>query len=383
MVHGLNLSLEGDLLTTLYIKNGKDLDDNPIEVLVEGNKIKAIATHLDVSADKVLDLKNKSYVSAGWIDDHTHCYEKLSLYYDDPDKIGYTTGVITVIDAGSTGADNIGDFYQITRNKKTNVLAMINISRTGILAQDELGDMTKIQFEPFQEAVSKYPDFIVGMKARISKSVVAGNGIKPLIKAKEFQSQLSRNLPLMVHVGTNPPTLSEIMSIMDKGDIMTHCFNGKTNGILNSDDSLKEFVKEGLAKGIIFDIGHGTDSYNFHTAEVATAEKVVPQSLSTDIYHSNREHGPVYNMATCIEKLMLLGYSLRDVIKMITENPAHNYHLTSKGQLKSGKDADITVFNIEKGTKQLTDSNGNKLKTENLIKPTYSIVGGQLYSIGD
>lgn len=48
----------------------------------------------------------------------THCYEKLSLYYDDPDKDGYTTGVTTVIDAGSTGADNIGDFYQITRSKK-------------------------------------------------------------------------------------------------------------------------------------------------------------------------------------------------------------------------------------------------------------------------
>ena len=130
-------------MTSLYIKNGQDISGFPLEVLIEDQKIAQIGPKLDVTAaDEEIDLHNDSYVSAGWIDDHVHCYEKLSLYYDDPDKVGYLTGVTTVIDAGSTGADNIEDFYQITRQKKTNVFAMINISKTGILAQNELADMS-------------------------------------------------------------------------------------------------------------------------------------------------------------------------------------------------------------------------------------------------
>lgn len=370
-------------MTSLYIKNGQDISGFPLEVLIEDQKIAQIGPKLDViAADEEIDLHNDSYVSAGWIDDHVHCYEKLSLYYDDPDKVGYLTGVTTVIDAGSTGADNIEDFYQITRQKKTNVFAMINISKTGILAQNELADMSKVEYVPLQRMINQYPEFIVGIKARISKSVVVDNGIKPLIKAKMFQKLLTQHLPLMVHVGTNPPTLSEIIDVLEKGDIITHCFNGKDNGILNSDGQVKEFVKKALSKGIIFDIGHGSESFNVKTAQQAITENVFAQSLSTDIYHHNREHGPVYNMATCIEKMLYLGFDLKQVIPMITTVPAHNFNL-DKGELLVGKDADLTIFNVKNEPKDLVDSDGNKFQTNTVVEPIYSIIGGQSYAIGE
>ena len=370
-------------MTSLYIKNGKDISGFPLEVLIEDKKIAQIGPKLSViTADYEIDLQNSSYISAGWIDDHVHCYEKLSLYYDDPDKVGYLTGVTTVIDAGSTGADNIEDFYQITRQKKTNVFAMINISRTGILAQNELADMTKVEYAPLQKMIDQYPEFIVGIKARISKSVVVDNGIKPLIKAKIFQKLLTQHLPLMVHVGTNPPTLSEIMDVLEKGDIITHCFNGKANGILNENGRVEEFVKAGLAKGIIFDIGHGSESFNLKTAQQATIENIFAQSLSTDIYHHNRELGPVYDMATCIEKMLYLGFDLKQIIPMITTVPAHNFNL-DKGELLVGKDADLTIFDVKNQTKELIDSDGNKFQTNTVVEPLYSIIGGQSYAIGE
>ncbi len=371
-------------MNSLYIKNGKDINNQPLELLIENGKISRIAPQLEnIEADSVINLQGLSYVSAGWIDDHVHCYEKLSLYYDDPDLVGYRNGVTTVIDAGSTGADNIGDFYDLTQEKKTNVYAMINISRTGILAQDELGDMERLQFELMQQAVNHYPDFIIGLKARISKSVVVDNGIKPLVVAKEFQNKLKPRLPLMVHVGTNPPELSEIMDLLEAGDIITHCFNGKTNGILTVDGDIKPFVQKGLTKGIIFDIGHGTESFNFKTAAVATDQQIYPQSLSTDIYHGNRENGPVYNMATCIEKMLVLGFDIKQVLPMITSVPAKNYHLDTKGTLAPGMDADVTIFNIENKSKTLEDSDGNTRQTNTVIEPIYSVVGGEAYLIGD
>ena len=106
----------------VLIKNGKTEREQPIEIGINGSQIAALAPKLEgASGKQEIDLHHEAYVSAGWIDDHAHCYEKLTLYYDDPDEDGYKTGVTTVIDAGSTGADNIRDFYNITRDKKTNV----------------------------------------------------------------------------------------------------------------------------------------------------------------------------------------------------------------------------------------------------------------------
>ena len=72
--------------------------------------IKAVASEINEPAREVIDLSGNSYLSAGWIDDHVHCYEKMNLYYDYPDQIGVQKGVTTVIDAGTTGAEKYSRF---------------------------------------------------------------------------------------------------------------------------------------------------------------------------------------------------------------------------------------------------------------------------------
>jgi dihydroorotase len=369
------------LQAQLLIKNGLKVTGEPIEVAVANGQILAVDTELHgVEAAQTIDLHRNSYVSAGWIDDHTHCYEKLTLYYDDPDEDGYKTGVTTVIDAGSTGADNIRDFYQITRAKKTNVFAMLNIAKTGIPAQNELGDLTKIQPALMQAAVADLPGFIVGLKARISHSVVKENGVIPLQRAKEIQATLE-DMPLMVHVGANPPELSDILALMSQDDILTHAYNGKTNGILDADGNVKTFVFAAYRRGVIFDVGHGTDSWDFKTAATAFTVGLDPTSISTDIYSRNRMNGPVYDMATTLDKMRLIGYSLPTVIDMITTAPAANFHLAGKGQLAPGFDADITIFQDKNGAKTLTDSDGNQRTTNHYLQPEYAIVGGEVYAL--
>ncbi|MBP1042068.1 amidohydrolase/deacetylase family metallohydrolase [Vagococcus sp. BWB3-3] len=364
----------------LLVKNGKLIDNSRIEIGIEKGKIVAVASQLAGEAQEILDLKGESYVSPGWIDGHVHCYEKMSLYYDFPDEIGISKGVTTIIDAGSTGPKNIGDFYQLAKLAKTNVLALVNISEWGIVAQDELADLTKINQTLVREALALYPDFIVGLKARMSKTVVGNNGIIPLELAKKMQRE-DGPLPLMVHIGSAPPELSEILSRLEKGDIVTHCFNGKENGILASDDHIKEFVWDAYRKGVIFDIGHGTDSFNFHVAEVALAANMTAATISTDIYHRNREDGPVYDLATTLEKLLEVGYQLPDLIDKVTAKPAEFFHLSKKGQLAPGFDGDLTVFSVEEQDKELTDSNGNQRVTHTQIKPQQTIVGGIVYDV--
>ena len=363
----------------LLIKNGKLITGETVEVAIKDGVILNIDTNIESSAEKIIDLAGEHYISAGWIDDHVHCYEKMTLYYDYPDEIGVTKGVTTVIDAGTTGAENIGDFYEIAKNVKTNVYALVNISKWGIVEQDELADLTKIQADLVHDCLAKLPQFIVGIKARMSKTVIGENGITPLELAKNIQRK-NQNLPLMIHIGSAPPELQEILEVLDEGDVLTHCFNGKPNGILDKEtDQIKNFAKAGYEKGIVFDIGHGTDSFNFHVAETALKAGIKATSISTDIYHRNRENGPVYDLATTMEKLRVVGYSWEEILDKVTAVPAKYFHLAKKGQLKTGYDADITIFDLADGEKILTDSNGFTRTAKELIIPVKTIIGGAVY----
>lgn len=363
----------------LVIKNGKTIQGQTLELGIKNGKIAKIAETITESAKEILDLKNEAYISAGWIDDHVHCFEKMSLYYDYPDEIGVKKGVTTVIDAGTTGAENIQEFHELTKKVQTNVFALMNISKWGIVEQDELADLSKIQEELVHDKLQELPNFIVGIKARMSKTVVGSNGIKPLHLAKKIQEDNDK-LPLMIHIGSAPPELDEVLAALSKGDILTHCFNGKENGILDQKtEAIKPFVWDAYKKGIVFDIGHGTDSFNFHVAEIALKEGMKAHSISTDIYIRNRENGPVYDLATTMEKLSVVGYSWEEIIEKVTVVPAENFHLENKGQLKEGFDADITIFSIEKSEKTLTDSNGNQRTTKECIRPRKTIIGGIVY----
>lgn len=291
----------------LLIKNGKRVNGEKVEVAIKDGAILAVEAEIESSSKEVLDLEGKHYLSAGWVDDHVHCYEKMTLYYDYPDEIGVTKGVTTVIDAGTTGAENIGDFYELTKRVKTNVYALVNISKWGIVEQDELADLSKIQASLVRDRLAELPKFIVGIKARMSKTVVGENGITPLELAKDIQRE-NQNLPLMIHIGSAPPELREVLELLDAGDVLTHCFNGKPNGILDKEtDHIKDFAKAAYEKGIVFDIGHGTDSFNFHVAEIALKEGIKATSISTDIYHRNRENGPVYDLRQRWRSCALLG----------------------------------------------------------------------------
>lgn len=363
----------------LLIKNGKTIDGQPLEIALSDGKIAKTAAVIDDESKEILDLEGNAYISAGWIDDHAHCFEKMTLYYDYPDEIGVKKGVTSVIDAGTTGAENIHEFYDLAVQAKTNVYALANISKWGIVEQDELADLTKIREDLVKKVLTELPDFVIGIKARMSKTVIGENGITPLELAKKIQKD-NNNVPLMVHIGSAPPELDEILAHMSKGDILTHCFNGKPNGILNQETGkIKDFAWAAFEKGIVFDIGHGTDSFNFNVAETALKEGMKAESISTDIYIRNRENGPVYDLATTMEKLRVVGYDWTEIIEKVTSVPAINFHLATKGRLEVGYDADLTIFTITDGSKTLTDSNGFTREAKELIQPVKTIIGGAVY----
>lgn len=361
----------------LIIKQGKCADGSVVDIAVKEGKIAALGSlEHNATAARTIDLQGRYFLSAGWIDSHTHCYPSSPIYNDEPDLVGVSSGVTSVVDAGSTGADDIDEFYRLTRSAKTNVFAFLNISRIGLLRQNELGDMNDIDDELAHKAIRAHQGFVVGIKARMSSSVVQQNGIQPLVRAKEIQAN-NGGLPLMVHIGNNPPNLDDIADLLTQGDIITHCYNGKPNRILTPEGELRSAVKRALNRGVLLDVGHGSASFSFDVAEVAIAQGIYPHTISSDIYCKNRIKGPVYSLAYVMSKFLLVGLSLPQIINCVTANAAQALRLPNKGRLAVGCDADFTIFDVVEQAQVFADSEQQSRSGQTLILPLAAIVAGQ------
>lgn len=361
----------------LLLKGARLVDDTVTDIAIKDGKIAALGD-IHGEATKVVSLGGEHYVSAGWIDLHVHCYPKSPIYNDEPDSVGVATGVTTVIDAGSTGADDVDTFYDITRKCGTDVYALLNISRVGLIAQNELANMANIDAEAAASAIKRHPDFIVGLKARMSSSVVGENGITPLEKAKEIQ-KANGDLPLMVHIGNNPPNLDEITELLTSGDIITHCYNGKPNRILTPSGELRASVSGALKRGIKLDVGHGTASFSFDVAKQAIAMGILPHTISSDIYCRNRISGPVHSLARVMAKFLAIGMSLPQVIDCVTTHAAEAIRLKRKGRLAVGFDADLTIFTLKRQPVTLVDAENNALQADLDLVPLAAIRAGKGY----
>lgn len=361
----------------LLLRRARLVDDTVTDIAIKAGKIAALGDISD-PASKTLNLGAEHYVSAGWIDAHVHCYPNSPIYHDQPDSVGIATGVTTVIDAGSTGADDIDDFYAITRQAVTDVYALLNISRVGLIAQNELANMQNIDAGAVREALKRHPDFIVGLKARMSSSVVGENGITPLERAKAIQRE-NGGLPLMVHIGNNPPNLDEIAELLTSGDIITHCYNGKPNRILSPGGELRASVSRAIARGVRLDVGHGSASFSFAVAKQAISLGILPFTISSDIYCRNRINGPVRSLAHVMSKFLAVGLSLPQVIDCVTAHAAEALGLKQKGRLAVGYDADLTVFDLRRQPVLFTDAEQESLQAQQLLTPLAAIRAGQGY----
>lgn len=361
----------------LLLRRARLVDDTVSDIALKDGKIAALGD-VDGPALKTIELGGECYVSAGWIDSHVHCYAKSPIYHDQPDSVGIATGVTTVVDAGSTGADDIDDFYTLTREAATEVYALLNISRVGLIAQNELANMANIDADAVREAVKRHPDFIVGLKARMSSSVVGENGITPLDRAKAMQAQ-NGDLPLMVHIGNNPPDLDEIAERLSAGDIITHCYNGKPNRILTPQGELWASVTRAISRGVRLDVGHGTASLSFAVAKRAIELGILPHTISSDIYCRNRISGPVHSLANVMSKFLAIGMSLPQVIECVTANAADGLRLKQKGRLQVGLDADLTLFTLKRQPTVLVDAENDSLQAEQLLVPLAAIRAGKGY----
>lgn len=351
----------------MLLKNFKTVAGQVVHLQVADGKIKKIDCPENVKDDVIIDGGLHKYISEGWVDIHTHCFDKWELYGDRIDIVGYQSGVCTVVDAGTCGSDDFAEFVEQAREAKTKAFGLLNVSRMGIVRQDELADMTLIDKTQIAKTLQRYKDYILGLKVRMSRSVVKENGDAPLFKAVDLANDF--NLPLMVHIGNPPSYIETVMKALRPKDIVTHIFNPKENGVLDAHGKIKPEVWDAHLRGVVFDLGHGTDSFGYQTAQQALAEGLKCDTISTDIYFHNRLHGPVYSMGDVLSKMLYVGYSLAEVIEAVTTKP-RLYLPLPKAPL------DLTIFEVKEEELSLPDSTKATRTLRQRIVPCAVMING-------
>ncbi len=354
----------------LLLKGGNVIDPkNKIsavrDVAIAAGKVAAVASNIDpAEAFKVVDVSGL-YVTPGLIDIHVHVYtgtgERGSYAGDNsvyPDGFTFRTGVTTVADAGCAGWRNFEDFKQrIIDRSKTRVLALLNIVGNGMRGGKFEQDLADMEAKPTAEMALRYKDLVVGIKT----AHYAGPEWKPVEQAVEAGTLA--NIPVMVDFGSNLPErpVSELLTKkLRPGDIYTHVFSGLRKELLES-GKLNPGLWEGRQRGVFFDVGHGGGSFVWRVAVPAVKEGFLPDSISTDLHIGSMNAG-MKDMINVMNKFLVMGLSLDDVILRSTWNPAREIRHEELGHLSVGALADVVVLRLEKGDFGFVDMQGARLR---------------------
>jgi len=323
------------------------------------------------ASDPVSDL----YLSPGWIDLHTHINDGFGLFGTNADDIGYKSGVCMVVDAGTVGDYTISGFRKyVEPTIKTNFKLFLCISPIGVIYHHDYNAMEYLNVENTVRTINNNRDIISGVKVRIGSEVIRHEGIEPLRLASEA-ARLA-DLPLMVHIGGNPPYITDVEPFLKPGDVVTHCFNGRGGDGWHADGTPAAAMQRLIDRGVVLDVGHGGSSFSFEVCAKALKHPLPKFGISTDLHAFSRIR-PVYDMATTLTKLLGMSLSLEDVMYGVTKIPADVLRLGEWCDISEIRNG--TLFRMEHKPGHYEDCEGQTMTFDRRIVPAGVILNGQFH----
>ena len=84
------------------------------------------------------------------------------------------------------------------------------------------------------KALVENADLVLGVKVRITDSVVGQNGLEPLRRAIRAAEIAGKPFRVMCHIGAAPGSLSDLLDLLRPGDILTHAYSGAGNNTVQN-----------------------------------------------------------------------------------------------------------------------------------------------------
>ena len=376
-------------MSDLLLKGGRVIDpaqgiDARMDVAVTDDAISQIAPNIKPAPGaRVINVDGKLVVP-GLIDLHTHVYHGVNQTGVSPDMAGVYAGVTTVVDAGSAGCYTFGGFPQhVVPNAKTRVVCMLHISRAGLNYQPEIAHREDIDLEETVRVIRANKPLIQGVKIRAVGPAVPVMGVEMIRLAKQAADE--GGVRLMVHIGdravTDGPTLTrELLPLLESGDIITHLFSGNAGRILDDGGVVIPEIMEAQERGVFLDTAHGRQNFSFDVAKSALDQGVRPRSISTDLTIPGRQN-TVHSMVEMMSRFLALGFSLHDVIRMSTINPASALDMDDRlGSLAVGREADISVLEEATGSWLFHDTEGDTITGDKALAPALTVRAGEAFT---
>jgi dihydroorotase len=360
----------------LLISGGRVLDpsqrlDGALDVAIQAGRIAAVGRGITpADARDVLDARGK-IVSPGLVDIHVHTGTDLL-----PAEC-LSTGVTSMVDGGTRGADNVAELVAVAQAAPNRVRILLNLARTGLGgAEGELIDFAKADIGAARQAIAAHADTIIGIKARLSRSVAGDRDLDAIRLAHEVLVPL--NLPLMVHVGQTVSPLPAILELLRPGDIVTHIYSPPPNGMLDANGRVLSQVRDARQRGIVFDVGNGRTAHiTWDVVERALQQDFLPDTISSDLTKPGRTDR-VFDLPTVLSKFLLLGLSLEQVIARATVNAAAVIPVfKGLGTLRVGAPADAIVFEVQDGEFEFVDNERAGRKGRQKIVTRAVVAGGK------
>jgi dihydroorotase len=369
----------------LILRGGRVIDplnhiDAVMDVGFSDGRVARLAPDIQEPASEVRNVTGL-IVSPGLIDMHTHVYWGATSISVDAATVARRSGTTTMVDAGSAGAANFHGFRAfIAERSPVNIIAFLNISFPGIFAYSapvmvgECCDMRLLHPRECVRVINENRDLIAGVKVRVGRVASGSNGIMPLQLAMEVADEVG--LPIMAHIDDPPPSRRDVLSLLRKGDILTHCYKPFPNAPLRSDGEIWDEVVQARERGVIFDLGHGGASFGFDVARGMLAKGFVPDVISSDVHVLNVD-GPVFDLLTTLSKFFCLGLDLTTILRAATCNPAAALRRPDLGVLTEGATGDATVFDVVEGEFDYFDCFKERLRGKHRFVPTGTVRRGK------
>ena len=156
---------------------------------------------------------------------------------------------------------------------------------------------------------------------------------------------------------------------------MTYCFRPAPHSIVDATGVLLE-ICNARSRGIVFDVGHGCQSFNFDVAEIAMQSGFMPDTISTDLQRGHIGMQPPHTLALVASKMMAIGMPLHMVLRAITTRPLEVLGLGNDHGFRTGIPASFQIVSLSDDNQVLTDCLGSQ-RTGKLITSEVVIQKGK------
>ena len=357
------------------------------DIGIRFGRIEAIETNIAPErAQRVMDVAGK-LVTPGLIDLHCHTYPYGSAIGIPADELIAHQCTTTVVSAGDGGANNFAAFRRfIVPASRTRQFAFMHIAVSGLsgFPVPELFNIDYAQVDSAARAVAENADMVLGVKVRMSDNVIARHGMEPLKRAIAACELSGVPAKVMCHIGgvADRELMSQILDALRPGDVLTHCFSGAPNSAgvqtnIVQDGKLLPAALAAKKRGVIFDIGHGGGSFDYTIAEAAIAQGCLPDTISSDVHVFSANSPGMPYLPWVMSKFLGLGFSLAEVVSMVTTAPARVISRIPKhGSLQLGAPADLSIMEVVEGPVSFVDTRNNTRQGKMFLKPVGTVVAG-------